>query len=332
MKRTRLSRGASLVEGLIALAVLSAGTLGLTRLQAETRRSVELEVQREQALQLARHDLESWRAGLPADVAPPPYGIQRGGMDDTVAHGVAWTTVSVRWLDAASAPHRVVLASASSRLAPALSGALLLRRPDDGRVLGRAPAVPLLAHDRRDGSSLWRPAAALPLAFVVDNASARVVARCSGVDAADCTAIDGLLLSGWIRVSLAVPPDPVRPDDTPLPLAVALQLTQGALVAPGCITERRDGALAYHCIVAPEQGAWSGRSEVVADTTPEPVRVCRYVGAGGERNEDHPDRYDHVDRALMQQNFLVIRRDQPCPAVPPSTALPAGVATVPHPA
>jgi Tfp pilus assembly protein PilV len=328
MKTCRASRGTSLVEALVALAVLAAGTLGLTRLQAEVQRSTELEAQHAQALQVAGHELEAWRSGVAVEAAP--YRIERRTTHDDQAPALAWTTVAVDWLDRRRQVHRLELASASARTPPELSGALVLSRGAAPRVHGRAPAVPMLARDLGGGRSLVQPSAATPITFVVDNTNGHVAARCLDAGATDCVALDGLPLAGWIRVSLAVPPDPVRADDTPLPIAVALQLTQGSLVAPGCATERRDGVLAYHCIIAPERGAWSGRSDVVVADANERYRVCRYVAPGGDRNAAHPDRYELVDRPLMQQNFLVIRRDQACPVAPASPALPDGIATAAH--
>jgi Tfp pilus assembly protein PilV len=328
MKTRRASRGTSLVEALVALAVLAAGTLGLTRLQAEVQRSTELQAQHAQALQSAAHELEAWRSGVAVDAAP--YRIERGATHDAQAPALTWTTVAVDWLDRRQQAHRLVLASASAGTPPELSGALVISRGAAPRVHGRAPAVPVLARDLGDGRSLVRPSAAMPIGFVVDNTSGQVVARCRDPGATDCDALDGWPLAGWIRVSLAAPPDPVHPDDTPLPVAVALQLTQGSLVAPGCATERRDGVLAYHCVIAPERGAWSGRTDVVVADANERYRVCRYVAPGSDRNATHPDRYELVDRPLMQQNFLVIRRDQACPVVPASPALPDGIATAAH--
>ena len=88
--------------------------------------------------------------------------------------------------------------------------------------------------------------------------------------------------------------------------------------------------VAYQCVV-PIRGAagrWSGRSSIVPlgwslGTTTADHRVCRYTtdldrSGAIDRNEEHPPAYTAVDRALPQQNFLVIRGDQACPG---STAL-----------
>ena len=197
--------------------------------------------------------------------------------------------------------------------------------------------MPLAARDRGDGRSVLSvggPGGAPALAFVFDNASGRITAVCADATRPerDCTATDALLLAGWVRFSLGVPPDPLRPTDPPLSLDVALEATHGTLVAPGCRTEARHDGLAYHCAVAPAAGAWSGRSVLVPHgwtigTAPGQYRVCRYTSASGTT---HPSIYDHVDRNLMQENFLVIRGDQACRSVTATPEWPDGVVTASH--
>jgi hypothetical protein len=56
-------------------------------------------------------------------------------------------------------------------------------------------------------------------------------------------------------------------------------------------------------------------------TTSADHKVCRYSadqdGSGSvDQNAEHPDTYHDVERALMQQNFLIIMGDQTCPVAP----------------
>lgn len=90
-------------------------------------------------------------------------------------------------------------------------------------------------------------------------------------------------------------------------------------------TETGDRYLAYHCAVYPlANGQWSGRVTLqpsgwslgsgAADR-----RVCRYTGdldgSGAiDANIEHPDRYAGVDGTLANQNFLVVRGTESCPA------------------
>lgn len=93
-------------------------------------------------------------------------------------------------------------------------------------------------------------------------------------------------------------------------------------------TELGDRFVAYHCAVTPLQGHWSGRTTIVPQggwrvgTGVNDFRVCRYSadhdGSGSiDQNAEHPDEYHHVDRALMQQNFLLLPGPLACPAAPP---------------
>jgi len=82
--------------------------------------------------------------------------------------------------------------------------------------------------------------------------------------------------------------------------------------------------VAYHCLVSSLPGGWSGRSSVVPQgwaigALPGQYKVCRYSAdlhgsRAVDRNEEHPADYSHVDHALMQQNFLIVKGDQACPS------------------
>jgi type II secretory pathway pseudopilin PulG len=323
-------RGASLFEALVALAILCLGVLGVGPWQAEMAQGGDVAARRMQALQIAERDLEALRSRDPLDAAADPaqtstddprYRSQRRVVPDATAGSLAWIHESVTWGDGLGGMHTLAVSTATNRAPAELSAVLVAPRDAAAgtRVFGRAPAVPVAARDRGDGRSVLPPAPGTAISFVFDNGSGRIAARCTGALTTECAALDALSVSGWIRVSLATPPDAVHPDDTPLPLSVALGLTQGRLAEPGCVIERRDGALAYHCVIETDGGTWSGRSDVLAQG----YVVCRYAPS-------HPERYDHIDRPLMQQNFLVIRNGQSCPVVPPSPSLPDGMLTLAH--
>ena len=129
--------------------------------------------------------------------------------------------------------------------------------------------------------------------------------------------------------------------------SVALEATPASLAA----TDWQDTGeryTAYRCVVAAagDPPRWSGQSTVVPlgwdiGSASTQCKVCRYVsdsdGSGAiDRNDEHPAVYSQVDRALLQQNFLVIRGDLACPqpaaatidSTAPGAAAPA--ATVQH--
>jgi hypothetical protein len=82
--------------------------------------------------------------------------------------------------------------------------------------------------------------------------------------------------------------------------------------------------VAWHCLVTPRaDGRWSDRASVVASgwtigTSGAGRRVCRYVHSGDaiDANIAHPGDYANVDRALVGQNFLIVRGDESCPHDP----------------
>src|SRR5207245_11758027 len=107
-----------------------------------------------------------------------------------------------------------------------------------------------------------------------------------------------------------------------------------------CVTDAADRVVAYHCVIAPVAGRWSGRSSLVPrgwtiGTGAADRKVCRYSadqdGSGAvDSNAEHPNEYKDVDRSLMQQNFLIVRGEQPCPVASKGEAVFADLTTVQH--
>ena len=102
-----------------------------------------------------------------------------------------------------------------------------------------------------------------------------------------------------------------------------------------------DRFVSYRCIVTPRaDGRWSGRSALVpSGWTVGPGssdrRVCRYASdrdgsAAIDANLEHPADYAGVASALPEQNFVVVRGDQSCPAAPDTSLLAASLGTVQH--
>jgi Tfp pilus assembly protein PilV len=327
-------RGITLIEALIAFLVLSLGILAIARLQPELRRQAESARQRSEALRIAQADIEGQRAyaalsaasGVPSydgivgarfevdgasastvyrltrtvDTAPPPAAKQLG--------------VVVDWTDRDGALQQVKLASMIAGIDPALAGSLSLA-PRGVAVRGayaRSAEIPLVAKDLGDGRSVFKPVAGGTGAIVFDNRSGAVIAQCNAIDAgratqdltasdlSACTRVNAMLLRGEIRFSAATPPSATGANDTPLPLAVSLEVEGPASpVAPWCNAEAlktvsfvRNGSrridavplaatpadfglpawtetgerfVAYHCVVVPPVGIarWSGRTMLV---------------------------------------------------------------------
>ena len=95
----------------------------------------------------------------------------------------------------------------------------------------------------------------------------------------------------------------------------------------------------YRCLVVPRaDGRWSGRATLVPSgwslgNGSSDRRICRFVrdrdGSGAiDANIEHPAAYVDADEALTEQNFLVVRGSQACPAAAEGGGLAAGLGTV----
>ena len=105
---------------------------------------------------------------------------------------------------------------------------------------------------------------------------------------------------------------------------VAIDATPASL---GLASWQETGArfVAYHCVVTPlASGRWSGRTTIAPSgwtigAAATDWRVCRFSadldGSGSvDANIEHPSDYSNVDAALANQNFLVVKGNQACPA------------------
>jgi hypothetical protein len=275
-----------------------------------------------------------------------PYTVSRQIVS---THALAAKTVAltVRWTDRAGDAQQIVLNSMIAAHDPAYGGALGIA-PTGAHARGasaRSSRVPASARDLGNGSSVLKPTAASTLAYVFDNTSGRVTARCSGINPltatrelglaqlTNCTSISAQLLSGSVRFSQASPPDAARGNDAPLAFNVVLGINGGAgggAVAPECSveavqTEAGERFASYHCLVQPlASGRWSGRSTIapidwtIGNSTND-RKICRYSsdldGSGAiDSNEEHPATYSGVAHTLANQNFLVIKGGETCPA------------------
>lgn len=252
--------------------------------------------------------------------------------------------VSVRWADRSGAAQQVTLASVIAGISPGYSGALGLARngsPVKG-AFGRSERIPLGAKELGDGRSAFKPIGNGTVAIVFDNVSGLINGRCaalaSNLPTSDLTAANlgpcdthpGHLLSGTVRFSSASPPDPSQASEAPPALSIALAMSGSYATAPSCSVEAittptGDRFTAWHCAVYPQaSGRWSGRATVVPSgwtigTTAADKRVCRYASdldASGaiDANIEHPSSYVGVDTPLPNQNFLVIKGNEACPA------------------
>ena len=268
-------RGTTLLEGLVALLVLSLGMLSVGRVQTQLRLNADMARQRSEAVRLAQEDMERLRAFSViaatagahafADIVNASTSVDAStGYASNTRYLVARSitpaqapnaknaTVAVSWADRSGAEHQVALNSVIAGSNPAYSGALSVApaHAPMRAVSGRSARIPLVAKDLGNGSSAFKPASGGTVALLMNNATGQVTGRCSGVSAAlptqdlsvanlgACDALSGQLLSGVVRFSTLGVPVAGQANEAPAAVAVALNLTGGNYpVPPWCASE-----------------------------------------------------------------------------------------------
>lgn len=215
-------RGVSLVEALVALAVMSFGMLALIGVQSTMRINTDLSRQTTEAARIAAEDLESLRlftdvrhddnqvatswddlANRSATVQLPgntgnvtfslnrtissfptePEQMTRLGLVASQAK-IAQTTVT--WTDRTNGSRTVRLQGMVAAASPALSGILSLPPASDApsRRYGRHPSIPASARDLGNGRSAFKPSAGSTVVWVFNNVTGQISNRCPSVTAA----------------------------------------------------------------------------------------------------------------------------------------------------
>ncbi|WP_284615252.1 prepilin-type N-terminal cleavage/methylation domain-containing protein [Aquabacterium humicola] len=246
MKMTRLPfsrrRGVSLVEALVAMAVMAFGMLAVVGVQSTLRFNSDMAKQRAEATRLAEQVIEAARgfnlvgtAGAtdaefdaiadlaPATVSGPEYNttytVVRNVTPDPAA-GVRRAAViiaaTVTWTDRQGLAQAVTLRDTISRVDPVLSGMVIAPKTltPIGRRDNRHPTIPPRAHDLGDGTSVFKPIETGTTAWMFNNTTGVITHICVVsaastsssfvVAPATCTALSygGQLLAGEIRFNL----------------------------------------------------------------------------------------------------------------------------------
>ena len=278
MSHRQRQRGVSLIESLVAFAVLALGTAAAAHLQSQLHAAGDVARERSEAIRLAQGASEDMRAFTVVDRAPgqrsfaditsgdasvsassaaahADYRIERR-IDDVAFGATKSTRAAVRWRDRDGIEREVVLHSFIAAIAPAYAGSLALAT---GAVPGaprgafeRAPTLPLTARRLGDGRSAWKPSERGPIALVFDDRSGAVIGRCDAVATtlatrdlsaaaiSQCATGRWLLVGGTVRFTSTSPPDAASAHEPPLATAVAITLRDSDYPAPpACFSEAR---------------------------------------------------------------------------------------------
>lgn len=249
--RTARQSGVSLVEALVALAIMSIGMLALVGVQSTMRLNSDLAKQRTEATRIASEEIELVRSfiamgavnGQPGvsydeivsrvvDNYQPPDGIGNTSyrvvrnVTDLPGSAQKVLSVQVQWTDRTNLLQTVTLDSAISGTAPTLGAMLVVphRESATSRSRGRHISIPDAAVDQGDGTSRFEPPGAGGTGWYFNNLTG--VMRVCAADVVDYSTCPlATLVSGAVQYHIT---------DTQ-PTAANAELPQGPVfaLAPG---------------------------------------------------------------------------------------------------
>jgi hypothetical protein len=251
--RRRAALGISLIEALVALAVMAFGMLGVVGMQSTLRFNADVSRQRGEAVRLAQEEVERWRNYSVLFAAEAASGqlafeqiVDTGPDELTVpevntafvrtttvlpeaASGprVRQVVVRVRWRDRRDDEQEVLLSTQVGYLPPEI-GALVAQRGDRGplaRPGGRDPRLPPGTVPYDAGRSRFDPPGGGGVGWIFSNDTGLIVAICPPLPSSGpCTPTSRQLVAGFVAFALpaASDPEPAAPvaSDAELPLSV----------------------------------------------------------------------------------------------------------------
>lgn len=293
-----LQRGVSLVEALVALAVMAFGMMGLVGLQSSMRLNADISKQRGEAVRIAQEQIELWRSfdtldeyrdAIVAIVDQNAVGptntnttyrinasVTPGPTNPPTTPPVKAVVVRVTWTDRTDNVQTVVLTSRIAAADPSLSAALSV--PANGtpsaRSFGRHPSIPPTAVPQSNGTSRFVPPGLGSVGWVFNNTTGLIVRLCD-VTFTVCETSNLLLLTGYVRWGLwSTQPLPTQAE-TLIPFLGGFPETIGVranLSAPSgtvdCAIDQRLAFALYYCPMPLVPGttttprSWSGQIEL----------------------------------------------------------------------
>jgi hypothetical protein len=291
----RRIRGVSLVEALVALAVMSIGMLALVGVQSTMRLNSDLAKQRTEATRIASEEIERLRSftsmgavqGQPGisydeiasrvveNYQPPDgigntsYRVQRT-IVDLATRAQKLVSVQVQWIDRTNQQQTVTVDSAISAAAPTLAAMLLVphRESPSSRNQGRHVSIPPDAVDLGDGHSRYEPPNSGGVGWYFNNLTGEMRACGAGVtDYTTCPV--ATLVSGTVRFHLSNTQPTGRDAESPQgpalslaagPDALALADAVGSGTAARCYSQVVDTMVVYACAVLTNDATgWGGQ-------------------------------------------------------------------------
>ncbi|MBL8287916.1 MAG: prepilin-type N-terminal cleavage/methylation domain-containing protein [Rubrivivax sp.] len=364
--RRGMRRGISLIEALVAMAVMAFGMLGVVGMQATLRGNADLSKQRTEAMRIAQERMEELRdfsvldttAGTKAFADKASFAATAvtgyttntaytvtGSVTPAGAANQKTLTIDVTWTDRSNTPQSVRLVSAMARIAPELSGSLVVSAQGAGGVRepeGRRRGIPPQAKNFGDGTSGFRPPTNPGnVAWVFNNVTGIITSVCTtsaatnaALTLASLTACDATqsfqLISGYIRFStgfaqptVAQVTDPTDgPGLTPNAEVEVLQTAPSTgtrdAASGHCFHGTASTYIEYFCaipVATPTPASWAGTLQIKASTlaTPNGITLSPNLAdttATGRRKVCRyraAASYTGVNAPLSSENLILIR-------------------------
>jgi prepilin-type N-terminal cleavage/methylation domain-containing protein len=348
MNTRHTRRGFTLLEALVALAVVSIGLMGVVKMQGLMARYADVSKQRSEATRLAQQQIETLRSYTSIDTAPGQlsWNALAGGNDVTSTNADftrTWTlagastdplrrvSVNVAWNDRAGDPQNVTLNSVISRTDPSDVGLLGFPLPQNTtlkRPKNRNLNIPVPALDLGGGKSVYQ--LANNFAVVFSNDSGYVVMRCDFVvntaaQLSACTEYSATILAGYVSLDGASFPSGMNLNTSGLTGSSGVTCTIGNAVNQND-NSTISGYKYYLCVVAlPTNGSWSGMVRLTGMASGANLLVCRFqyaAQAGVSANARNVQPYSAVTESLDNQNYIISATAN-CPTI-------GGLATTLH--
>ena len=305
-------RGVSLVEALVALAIMAFGMLSLIGVQATMRLNSDLAKQRSEATRIATEEIELLRrftsiapvANQPGisyeeignrtvDAYQPPGAI--GNTTYSVVRRVSTVVepkqkivwVEVQWRDRTGTDQTVTMDSVISATDPALSGLLSVpARPSaTNQRNGRHNNIPPAAVDQGNGTSRFVPPGAVGVVWYFNNLTGSL----SVCGANGC--VVAIPLIGRVEFQSGYERNLATGQPLTLTRPFLTDLSTANCHAPS--TSPAAGAVEYNCDLQPVSGAGGKLDVQLEGGLPVGFKVCRYTPAISDFtvNVDHPRTY-----------------------------------------
>ena len=286
-------RGTTLVEAVVALAVMAFGMLAVVGVQATLRYNADVARQRSEAVRLGQEAIESDRAfsvlGTPATGQTSFATIADGtetvtGFTTNTTYTITRTVaepagagrkdlrLAVTWPDRSGEEQRITLDTIIGAFDPRV--ALLLAAQPAGiperLPQGRNPLVPQgqNTRDLGDGRTAYQPGGVGTNVWLFDNSTGVITSECTfpGTDlsqlmpASQCMPKPSVMISGFVRFSFGPAPSATAPADTALTLGVWAKGSSG-FTDGMCFALNQTPPTtytAYVCVVPTGTAGWSG--------------------------------------------------------------------------